>query len=316
MPFEFDSSFNASLPKPTEEQQLLAEAGGMFANDFPEQSRFALVNPLISDYKTPTRYLNDQRRAYVLERLGGESPEYLEQLRASYSTEPLLDSSMPIGGALNWAQSAPSAVYGVGQSLANQTDKAVSAVLGQESVTPYPDAMQNAARSAYNLVEPIAGAGEVADYYLFGNEVSSGRGGDDYIPGEEARKLERKDQKASVPFTNLYPEEEYAKFDEELEDGNPIIEGVEYLDQAKIPELDNTTAGYVTKRVLGTLMDGSMDPFGPLGFARAWGQPLAKGLTSLAYDFGPDALVEVGLSSADYIRRLREEQEQSEAQNR
>ena len=63
-------------------------------------------------------------------------------------------------------------------------------------------------------------------------------------------------------------------------------------------------------------MDGSMDPFGPLGFVRAYGQPLAKGLTSLAYDFGPDALVESGLSTADYIRRLQEEQEQSEDQNR
>jgi len=225
---------------------------------------------------------------------------------------------MVVGAALDWAGSAPSMMYGLGQGLANQTDKAVSAVLGQESVTPYPDAMQDAARSAMNLLEPVVGTGEMIDYYLGGEVPSWGKGGkDDFVPGIQAKALRVKDEKAKVPYTTLDPTQEYAAIDARSEADNPIKEGYEYLTEANIPELENTTAGYAAKKVLGTGMDGAFDMFAPFGFARAWGRPMAQGLRSLASDFGPDALFEGGFTLYDWLAdEQNERQERERPQNR
>lgn len=303
-------------------QALMDEAGQMYPKDFPEQSRLSghMLNPFSRSYKTPTQYLNDQRRAYVLERLNpkNKGTKTMRELQGSYEKRNFLDPDMVGGAALDWAGSAPSMMYGLGQGLANQTDKAVSSVLGQESVTPYPDGMQNAARSAMNLLEPVVGTGEMVDYYLGGELPSWGKGGkDDYVPGLQAKALRVKDEKANVPHTTLDPRQEYAAIDAKSEADNPIKEGYEYLTEANIPELENTTAGYVAKKVLGTGMDGAFDMFAPLGFARAWGKPMVQGLRSLASDFGPDAMFEGGMSVFDWIRRQQKEREERESsQNR
>lgn len=308
-------------PKAKLKQELLQEAGAMYPNDFPEQSRLSkgALNPFVRSYKTPTRFLNDQRRAHVLQGLdpSQSNSNVIRELKNSYALRSFLDPDMPVGAALDWAGSAPSTAFGLSQELANQTDKAVSYALGQKPVTPYPDAMQNATRSAMNLLEPAVGTGEMFDYYLGGEVPSWGKGGkDDYVPGLQALALKAEDEKANVPFTTLNPKQDYEAIDYKNNSASPIKEGYEVLTEANIPELESSNAGYAFKKVIGAGMDGATDLFGPFGFVRAWGQPLKAGLRSLASDFGPDAVFEGGMSVYDYIRRLQDEREQSEDQNR
>jgi hypothetical protein len=150
-------------------EKLLAEAGEY--NPPPQRREF--YNPLTQRPKSRERYEADQRRLFVLERLkevDAGAPNILDpaplrrQLASpiepyakpgfSYFDEDkggivevpgqYLGEDSPAWKALTWMGSPVSAVANAGRSLANQADRAVSYMVGQEPVEQYPGAWQKA----------------------------------------------------------------------------------------------------------------------------------------------------------------------------
>jgi hypothetical protein len=150
-------------------EELVAEAG---AYTPPPQGR-EFYNPLTQRRKSPERYIADQRRLYVLERLKdveSGAPNILDPapLRRQLASpiEPYakpgfsyfdkdkggivevpgqyLGEDSPAWKALTWMGSPVSAVANASRALANQADRAVSYAVGQEPAEQYPGAWRKA----------------------------------------------------------------------------------------------------------------------------------------------------------------------------
>ena len=171
------------------QQELEAEAA---VAKLPPQPRSIPVwhfNPLTQRPKSPERYETDQRRLYVLERLKDVEPgapnvldpgplrkqlaspiepyakpgysawdrdkEEIVQVPGQY-----LGEDSPIWKGLTWMGSPVSAVANASRELANQADRGVSYMLGQEPVEQYPGAWDNANKdfSTFTSALPRGGA--------------------------------------------------------------------------------------------------------------------------------------------------------------
>jgi hypothetical protein len=162
--------------------KLLAEAGEY--NPPPQGREF--YNPLTQRRKSPQRYDADQRRLYVIERLGeveSGAPNILDPapLRRQLASpvEPYakpgfsyfdrdngrvvevpgqyLGEDSPAWKALTWMGSPVSAIANAGRALANQADRAVSHVVGQDPVEQYPGAWKKANTDFGTFVSGIPG---------------------------------------------------------------------------------------------------------------------------------------------------------------
>lgn len=170
-------------------QELEADAAVAPLSPQPGSTPFWDYNPLTQRPKSPERYETDQRRLYVLDRLkevesGAPNvldPGPLEKQLAS-PIEPYakpgysawdrdkeeivqvpgqyLGEDSPIWKGLTWMGSPVSAVANASRELANQADRGVSYMLGQEPVEQYPGAWDNANKdfSTFTSALPRGGA--------------------------------------------------------------------------------------------------------------------------------------------------------------
>ena len=174
-------------------EKLLAEAG--LYNPPPQD--FQLYNPLTKRRKSPERYIADQRRLYVLERLKeveSGAPNILDPapLRRQLASqiEPYakpgfsyfdkdkggivevpgqyLGEDSPAWKALTWMGSPVSAVANASRALANQADRAVSYVVGQEPAEQYPGAWRKANKDFRTFTSALPRGG--ATVYREGEE--------------------------------------------------------------------------------------------------------------------------------------------------
>jgi hypothetical protein len=167
-------------------EKLVSEAGAY--NPPPQGWEF--YNPLTQRRKSQDRYVADQRRLYVLERLKdvesgapnvlGPAPlrrqlaspvePYAKPGYAAWDPDKeeivqvpgqYLGEDSPAWKALTWMGSPVSAVANASRALANQADRAVSYVVGQEPVEQYPGAWDKAQKDFRTFTSALPRGGAV-----------------------------------------------------------------------------------------------------------------------------------------------------------
>lgn len=249
--------------------------------------------------KSPEKYDADQRRAYVLERIGND-PELVGQLKDAYEpyaargyagTLPdgtqyrvpgeYFGNDSPIWRAAQTAGAATGARVGLSQGIANEAGKAMDWMLGQEPVNQYPQAWSQMGKEMGRLVDAIA---------LDKQKYRS--------PRQEALNQMRADIDAR-PWQELDPRPYALKRSSEATEYQK--DGVEAMREARVwPGL---------AEVLGQVINITTDPFssltGATKLARA-GQSAAA-LRGMGADaaFGLLPLgIQVGNETVDSIREL------------
>jgi len=244
-------------------RRLIAEVDALPKRELPGFTSWAYNHPgvLTSRTKDPRQYDQDARRAYFLERVRKDHRDFahdqglyhlgsdanLESLRSPYqpysSAGPLLAATAndsPLANAGRLFQSLPAAVYASGQMLANEMDP---------KVRPYPDAYDDYAKNINNLAvfaEPLG------------------------VNKNHMRDMaDMRDREAAMSWRQIVPQdrlEEVRQVYGQLADPKT---GSQFLEEAGVKGAGG--------RVLGALMDGTIDPF----------YSPARTLKGVAVDFGP-----------------------------
>ena len=163
--------------------KLVAEADALPASKPPSRQFY---NPISQQRKSEEEYDKDQRRLYILDRLKevqNDAPIVLdpgplrkqlaspvehyaqpgfpvfneEKGRAVHVPGQYLGEDSPIWKGLTWMGSPVSAVANASRELANQADRGVSYMLGQEPVEHYPNALNNAIKDVGDFAAGFGG---------------------------------------------------------------------------------------------------------------------------------------------------------------
>lgn len=244
-------------------RRLIAEVDALPKRELPGFASWAYNHPgiLTSRTKDPRQYDQDARRAYFLERVRRDHRDFahdqglyhlgsasnLESLRSPYqpysSAGPLLAATTndsPLANAGRLFQALPGAVYASGQMLANEMDP---------KVRPYPDAYDDYARNINNLAvfaEPLG----VNKNHM--RDMADMRG-----------------REAAMSWRQIVPQEQLEEVRQAYGQLASPKDGSQFLAEAGV----RGAAG----RVLGALMDATIDPF----------YSPARTLKGVAVDFGP-----------------------------
>jgi hypothetical protein len=300
--------------------KLVAEADALPASKPPS---WQFYNPISQQRKSEEEYDKDQRRLYILDRLKevqNDAPNILdpgplrkqlaspvehyaqpgfpvfneEQGRTVQVPGQYLGEDSPIWKGLTWMGSPVSAVANASRELANQADRGVSYMLGQDPVEHYPNALNNAIKDVGDFAAGFPGPP--------GPGLYSGRVGKDgkwqaYNNGtrwDELREMRQVMESEPISTvdqrpTNWLTQHGYAS---EQTDHRDTLETVKFLPEP-VP------------LVLGTVMNITTDPLNGM-FQAAKLARQGKNLPAwkaLMGDFGPPLAIEGVIENPELVRQ-------------
>ena len=294
--------------------KLVAEADARPASKPPS---WQFYNPISQQRKSEEEYDKDQRRLYILDRLEevqNGAPIVLdpgplrkqlaspvehyaqpgfpvfnkEQGRTVQVPGQYLGEDSPIWKTLTWMGSPVSAVANASRELANQADRGVSYMLGQDPVEHYPNALNNAIKDVGDFAAGFPGppgrVGKDGKWEAYNN-------GTRWDELREMRQVMESEPISTVNQrpTNWLTQQGYAS---EQTDHRDTLETVKFLPEP-VP------------LVLGTVMNITTDPlngmFQAAKLARQ-GKRLASWKT-LAGDWAPPLAIEGVIENPELVRQ-------------
>lgn len=259
------------MAEPTSDaiRRLIDEVDALPKHEMPGFMSWAYNHPgvLTSRTKDPRQYDADMRRAYFLERVRRDEPDYahdaglfhqaskgnLAQLRSPY--QPYSEDH-PYLNLARWSQSLPAAVMATGQMAANEFNP---------KAPPYPDAYDDYAKNMNNVL-------------MFGEPFG--------VNKNHMRDMaDMREAEARLPWKMIVPKEALAERRALVGLLATPKTGSEYLAEAGV-----TGAG---GEMLGRVMDATLDPF----------YSPSRQAIGLAADYGPGLFPEAWRVAAERLGR-------------